>query len=186
MSRYGISRDTLVLLRIPLIFVNILIPLCMNEIQHPLRWFTRGYILRLLISLLLAIYIFFTKQILHTWYFYPILLILLCLNEAVLYIMIVSRVGFYARISEPRIAGTYMTLLAALSNLGHSLLSTSVLYIANWLPKSQAYFIEVGICLFLGSIWITFSRHTMKHLERLPVNEWYLERDDHEELIKYH
>ena len=181
MRRYGITRDTLVLLRIPLIVLNIIIPLCMSEIQHPLRWFTRGYVLRLLISLLLAIYIFFTKQILHAWYFYPVLLLLLCLNEAVLYIMIVSRVGFYARISEPRIAGTYMTLLAALSNLGHSLLSTSVLYIANWLPKSHAYSIEVGICLLLGTIWIVFFRQTMKHLERLPVEEWYLEPVHHQE-----
>ena len=178
-NRSGIPRDTLVLLRIPLITVNILIPLCMNDIQHPLRWFARGYSLRLLTSLILAIYVIFTQQIIHNWYFYPILLILLCLNESVHYVMIVSRVGFNARISEPRIAGTYMTLLAALSNLGHSLLSTSVLYIANWLPKSYAYSIEVGVCLILGAIWIRFFRHTMKDLERLPIEEWYLEPPHH-------
>lgn len=151
----------------------------MSEIQHPLHWFARGYSLRLVTSLFLAIYVIFTPEIMHRWYFYPILLILFCLNESVHYVMIVSRVGFNARISEPRIAGTYMTLLAALSNLGHSFLSTLVLYIADWLPKSHAYSIEVGICLILGAIWIRSFRQTLKDLEKLPIEQWYLEPVHH-------
>ena len=173
--RYGITRDTLALLHIPLLAIHILLPLILNETRCPLKWFARGYIPRLIGSLILAIYIFFISKTFHTWYFYPILVILLCLNETLVYLMTVSCIGFYARISEPRIAGTYMTLLATISNLGHSLSSTLVLYIANWLPKSYAYSIEVGTCILLGFIWIGLTWRIIRRLDALPVEEWYLE-----------
>ncbi|CAF1200782.1 unnamed protein product [Rotaria sordida] len=171
---YGVKRETLGLLRIPLVVVDILVPLCLNRIRSPLGWFARGYILRLISSVILAIYIFFTPRILHTSYFYPILIILLCLNEAFIYIMVSSGIGFYARISDPRIAGTYMTLLVSVGNLGLKLSSTLALYIANWLPKTHAYSIEVGACFILGCIWIKMAWNILKHLDALPVEEWYL------------
>lgn len=146
----------------------------MSKIQGPLMWFARGYIPRLIESLILAIYILIIPQIIHTRYFYPILLCLLCLNEIFVFIMVVSRVGFCARISEPHIAGTYMTLLATITNLGQSILSTLVFYIANWLPKSHAYPIEVGGCFLLGLIWIRLFWTTIKRLDSLPTEDWYL------------
>ncbi|CAF3289004.1 unnamed protein product, partial [Rotaria sp. Silwood2] len=171
----GITRDILALIHIPLLVIHILLPLCLNGTRCPLIWFARGYIPRLIGSLILAIYISFVSKILHTSYFYPVLIVLFCLNEAFMYLMTVSCIGFYARISEPRIAGTYMTLLATVSNLGHSLSSTLVLYIANWLPKSYAYSIEVGTCVLLGFIWIVLAWRTIIRLDALPIEEWYLE-----------
>ncbi len=146
----------------------------MSQIRNPLMWFARGYIPRLMGALILAIYILFIPQILRTWYLYPTLVVLLCLNEAFVFIMVVSRIGFCARISEPHMAGTYMTLLATISNLGHSLLSTLVFYIANWLPKSHAYIIEVGGCFLFGLMWIGLFWRTIRRLDRLPAEEWYL------------
>jgi hypothetical protein len=67
-----------------------------------------------------------------------------------------------------------MTLLATISSLGYNLSSTLGLYIANWLPKSYAYFIEVGICFILGSIWIRLAWNILKRLEELAVEEWHL------------
>jgi PAT family acetyl-CoA transporter-like MFS transporter 1 len=101
--------------------------------------------------------------------------VLLCLNEALVFLSLVSRVGFYARISEPRIAGTYMTLVSTIGNLGKNLSSTLVLYIANWLPRPHVYSIEVGACFLLGFIWISFTWHLIRHLDELPVEKWYLE-----------
>ena len=67
-----------------------------------------------------------------------------------------------------------MTLLATISNLGHNLSSTLALYIANSLPKSYAYSIEVGACFILGFIWIGLTWDLLKRLDRLPVEEWHL------------
>lgn len=158
----------------------------MSRIQRPLRWFAYGYISRLISVVILAIYIYFIPDIIDTSYFYPVLIILFCINQAVLYIMVVSRVGFSARISEPRIAGTYMTLLATISNLGQSFMSTSVLYIASWLPKSHAYSIEVVGCVILGFIWIRFFWRTLRHLDKLPAEEWYLKPSADDNNAVYH
>jgi PAT family acetyl-CoA transporter-like MFS transporter 1 len=189
---YGITRDTIALMNIPIVLIHILVPLYMSNIQDPLMWFARGYIPRLIGCVILAIYILIIPQIIHTRYFYPILLGLLCLNEILVFVMVVSRIGFCARISEPHIAGTYMTLLATISNLGHSILSTLVFYTANWLPKSHAYTIEVGGCFLLGLIWIGLFWDTIKRLDTLPVDEWYLKpyidldiTTDYEPLVKY-
>lgn len=161
-------------MNIPLFIINIVLPLCLSNTRHPLIWFARGYILRLITAFILVIYIYFTPQILHRFYFYPILTVLLCLNEMFAYLMVISYLGFYARISDLQIAGTYVTFLITISNLGNSISSTIVRYIANWLPKSHAYSIEVGISLILGIIWIGFTWRIMKRLSELPIKEWYL------------
>ncbi|UJR10961.1 hypothetical protein I4U23_015146 [Adineta vaga] len=171
---YGITRDTLALVNIPLILARLLAPVCLSKTRRPLIWFTRGYIPRLVACLILAIYIFFTPQLLQTSFFYPILIVLFCLNELFVYLMTVSIIGFFARISEPRIGGTYMTLLATLYNLGHALSSTLVLYIAEWLPKAYAYSIEIGVCLLFGLIWIILMWHMVRDLGTLPIEDWYL------------
>ncbi|CAF1208531.1 unnamed protein product [Rotaria sp. Silwood1] len=67
-----------------------------------------------------------------------------------------------------------MTLFATLSSLGYNSSSTLGLYIANWLPKSYACFIEVGVCFILGLIWIRLVWNILKRLDGLPVEEWYL------------
>jgi hypothetical protein len=163
--------------------IHIVVPLCLNETRCPLLWFCRGYILRLFGSVLLAIYIFFIPQIVHQSYFYPVLIILLCVNESFIYIKVASCIGFYARISEPRIAGTYITLLTTISNFGHNLASTLALYIANWLPKGHAYSIEVGTCFILGFIWIGMTWDILRRLDKLPVEEWHLK---HPTAVHYH
>lgn len=158
-------------------------PLCLNRIRYPFTWFARGYILRLFASVILAIYIFFVPQILHTTYFYPMLIIVLCLYESSVCVIVSSGVGFYARISEPRIAGTYMTLLLTMANVGLNLSSTLALYIANWLPKAHSYSIEVAACFILGCIWIKLAWKLIIHLDGLPVETWHLSSSDP---IDYH
>ena len=85
-----------------------------------------------------------------------------------------AQVGFFASISEPRIGGTYMTLLVTLYNLGFALNSSAVLFAANWLPKKYAYVIAVSSCFVLGIIWLGFSFRTLKRLQKLPTYKWYL------------
>jgi len=89
--------------------------------------------------------------------------------------MLASRVGFYARISDPCIGGTYITLLSMLGNLGASLTSTAILYIAGWIkPDKISYPLLVGICFLFGCIWLIAQYRTMKQLETLPLDEWHI------------
>lgn len=173
-GRYGVTRDILALINIPLLFIHMTVPLCLSSTRRPLVWFARGYIPRLFASLILAIYIFFTPSIFHQRFFYSVLIGLLCLNEACVYILKGSRVGFYARISDPRLTGTYMTLLGTMVNLGQNVSTTVVLYIADRLPKAHAYSIQVAVCFVLGCVWIALLWRLLKRLDQLPVEEWHL------------
>ena len=66
-------------------------------------------------------------------------------------------------------------------------------YIANCLPKSHTYIIEVGACFLLGLIWIQLFYKTIKCLDALSTDDWCLkfpvDHDiacDHELTVKYH
>jgi hypothetical protein len=147
----------------------------MTQTNRPLTWYSRSYVPRLILSVVIAIYVCLTPYLLSEWYFYPILIALFMLNESLIYLMIVTRVGFFARICDPCIGGTYITLLNTLGNLGGSLLATAVLYLAGCIePEELAYPLLVGICVLLGIAWFTVQWRTMKYLQSLPLDEWYL------------
>ncbi|CAF3835186.1 unnamed protein product [Rotaria sp. Silwood1] len=84
------------------------------------------------------------------------------------------RGSFMAYITDKRIGSTYYTLIASVSNLGTIVPASAILHIANWLPKEQAYFIEVGICLLWGCVWLCISWRLLYRLQILPVESWHL------------
>jgi PAT family acetyl-CoA transporter-like MFS transporter 1 len=169
------SRETLGLITMPIIFVKILVPLILTQTKRPLIWFARLYPPRLLICVLIGVYVFFTSQLVKFPYiFYPILITLFVINETIIYLQLVARVGFYAQISEPRIGGTYMTLVSTLGNIGQTVSSSVVLYIADRLPKQHAYSIEVVGCTVIGVVTLLLTWRMMHQLQALPVDKWYL------------
>merc|ERR1711972_1135136 len=52
------------------------------------------------------------------WMFYSVVLLLLALGTITSQCMFVSQMAFFARVSDPAMGGTYMTLLNTLANLG--------------------------------------------------------------------
>ncbi|CAF0798449.1 unnamed protein product [Rotaria sordida] len=170
----GMSRETLGLITMPLVLVKVIVPLILSQTHRPLIWFARLYLPRLLICVLIGIYIYFTSQLVKFPYvFYPILMILFVINETIIYLQLVARVGFYAQISELRIGGTYMTLVSTLGNIGQTVSSSVVLLVASWLPKKHAYSIEVAGCTVIGILWLSFTWHMMRRLQALPIHKWY-------------
>lgn len=147
----------------------------MTQTKNPLKWFYYAYFPRLIMCILIAIYVCLTPTILSKSYFYPLLIFLFMINEALIYLMIASRVGFYARISDPAIGGTYVTLLSSLGNLGSNLTSSVVLFAAERIKSPQLnYPLLVGICFVLGLIWMWTQYRTLTQLQALPLRKWHL------------
>ena len=167
-------QATLALVEIPVTLVSITAPLVIRNTKQPLTWFSRSYVLYLISGLPIAAYVYFTPHIIYSNYYYLFLVLLLTCNEFIRVLRFTAQVGFFASISEPRIGGTYMTLLATLHNLGFSINSSLVLYAASLLPKQYAYIIAVISCTIFGVIWLVFSFRTLKRLENQPITEWYL------------
>ncbi|CAF1426041.1 unnamed protein product [Didymodactylos carnosus] len=214
--QYGITKESLALTAIPLIFVQILIPFIISHWTigpKPLNILIYSYIPRLVTGILLAIFVCVTPlfQILNSksfhWYYYLILIILFGINEAFFHAMTVSKVAFYAKVSDPKIGGTYMTLLSTIANLGTNLTSTCMLYLATLLTwksctvqnltcnrsedekqctllngkcqiKIDAYYIQVGFCIVLGVLWFIWKHHSLNKLQVVPLHKWNIKTDD--------
>lgn len=169
------SRETYGLITMPLIFIKILAPFILSKTNQPLIWFARLYPLRLILSVMIGVYVYFTaKLIAYPMVFYSVLVFIFAIHEAIIYLQLFARVGFYAQVSEPRIGGTYMTLVSTIGNIGQSISSSAVMYAANWFPKQNAYSIEVIICTVIGIIWLASSWRMMHSLQNLPSEKWYL------------
>ena len=52
-------------------------------------------------------------------------------SQVAVYSMFVAVMGFHARVSDPAMGGTYMTLLNTLSNLGGTLAGTTALWLVD-------------------------------------------------------
>ena len=50
--------------------------------------------------------------------YYGLILVVFALHQVTLYSMFVAVMAFFARISDPAVGGTYMTLLNTVTNLG--------------------------------------------------------------------
>jgi PAT family acetyl-CoA transporter-like MFS transporter 1 len=159
----------------PLILVKVTVPLLLSRTRRPLIFFARSYIPRLVICVLIAVFIYFGPRLQsHPTVAYILLVVLLGLNDALVYVQGAARGGFFAQISDTRIGGTYYTLLASLNNAGQVVSSSLVLYTASWLPDEWAYFIEVGVCLLLGCVWLCASWRLIHRLQALPAERWHL------------
>jgi PAT family acetyl-CoA transporter-like MFS transporter 1 len=52
------------------------------------------------------------------WYYYALITLIFAIQQVFVYSMFVSQMAFFAHVSDPKIGGTYMTLLNTLTNLG--------------------------------------------------------------------
>jgi len=170
-----IKRETFGLITMPLIFIKVTMPFLLSRTRRPLIFFAQSYVPRLIVSLLIAIFVFFGPRLQsYPSIFYALLIVLLGLNDALAYLQTAAIGGFCASISDTRIGSTYYTFLASLMNTGSYVSSSVVLYTANWLPKEQAYYIEVAVFILLGCVWLCASWPLMQRLQMLPVDRWHL------------
>lgn len=115
--------------------------------------------------------------------------------------MFVAQMAFHAKISDPAIGGTYMTLLNTLANLGGNWPATVALWLVEGLtwkscgggpgdcgssPDSEAckgagencstvidgYYIESFLCVVLGFLWFLWRQRRVRQLDDLPLSAW--------------
>ncbi|CAF0992405.1 unnamed protein product [Rotaria sordida] len=185
----GVARDSLALLAIPLVPLQIILPFVISKYTtgtRPLNIYIKSYPFRLILGVIMAIFVYYTPIFQNynktfPWYYYTLAIIIY--------------------VSDPKIGGTYMTLLNTLSNLGSNWISTTVLYAADYLTwktcslggsqcettieeknchmlggvcrlSIDPYYIEVTICTIAGIIWLLWKYQTIVRLQYLPISAW--------------
>jgi PAT family acetyl-CoA transporter-like MFS transporter 1 len=100
--------------------------------------------------------------------------------------MYVSQMAFFARVSDPAIGGTYMTLLNTLANIGSQWPSFCALLMMDWLgkystgghpetskePSGNGYYELVGVCTFVGVVWYIYFTPRISQLMQLSLQDW--------------
>ena len=91
----------------------------------------------------------------------------------------VAQMAFYNSISDPRIGGTYMTMLNTLSNLGGQWPGTVVLQTKAALepmpfgPGVDPFTVVTSGSLVLGVAWLALMSGRVRKLQAMPLASWH-------------
>eukprot|EP01138_Halocafeteria_seosinensis_P006407 gb/GECG01006550.1/.p1 GENE.gb/GECG01006550.1/~~gb/GECG01006550.1/.p1 ORF type:complete len:618 (+),score=41.51 gb/GECG01006550.1/:1-1854(+) len=116
-------------------------------------------------------------------------------SQLALVLMTVPQRAFFKEIADPRLSGSYITLLNTAANLGAMWPAPLVLRAVDWwkhcdpnvyqicqwqqthFPNMGSYEIVLILSCLYGFIWIAASSHPLTVLEKSPKSEWELADD---------
>ncbi|XP_053161584.1 acetyl-coenzyme A transporter 1 [Hemicordylus capensis] len=209
----GVPKEHLALLAVPMVPLQIILPLIISKYTagpQPLNTFYKAMPFRLLFGLEFAFLVWWTPKVKYDGgfpiYFYIILLLSYALHQVTLYSMYVAIMAFNAKVSDPLIGGTYMTLLNTVSNLGGNWPATVALWLVDPLTVKECvgvhghncgtpaatelctkaggscvitldgYYVESIVCVALGFAWWLFLGPKLKKLQDERSSSWKCRR----------
>lgn len=205
----GVPKEQLALLAVPMVPLQILLPVIISKYTagpRPLDVFYKAFPFRLLIGLGYALLVWWTPSVKHDGgfplYYYAILLLSYALHQVTLYSMYVACMAFHAKVSDPLIGGTYMTLLNTVTNLGGNWPSTLALWLVDPLTSKECqgavgqscgsveevglcvkeggacvttldgYYVESMVCVVIGLVWWVWFGKKMRRLQEQNPAAW--------------
>ncbi|KAI5097936.1 acetyl-coenzyme A transporter 1 [Silurus meridionalis] len=209
MVEAGVPKAELALLAVPMVPLQILLPLIISKYtagSRPLDIFYKAFPFRLLIGLEYALLVWWTPSVKQEdgfpVYYYAVVLLSYALHQVALYSMFVACMAFHAKVSDPVIGGTYMTLLNTVTNLGGNWPSTLALWLVDPLTSKlcqgaegqtcgsaeeaalcvkeggvcvtalDGYYVESLVCVLIGLAWWVFFGKKMKRLQEESPEAW--------------
>ncbi|CAM5138423.1 unnamed protein product [Eretmochelys imbricata] len=209
----GVPKEHLALLAVPIVPLQIILPLIISKYTagpQPLNTFYKAMPFRLLIGLEFAVLVWWTPKVQHEGgfpiYYYIVVLLSYALHQITLYSMYVAIMAFNAKVSDPLIGGTYMTLLNTVSNLGGNWPATVALWLVDPLTVKECigaqeqscgttaaaehctelggscvtmldgYYVESIICVALGFFWWFLLGSKLKKLQDEGQSSWKCKR----------
>ena len=150
--------------------------------SKPLHVFLKAYQFRLVLGAVIPMFILFLRQVSTTSgdaipsHMYAVGMFLMCMSSAVSSTMFVAQMGFFNRVSDPRIGGTYMTMLNTISNLGGQWPGTVLLTLKSSIEKTpglDSFSIVCCASVTFGLAWLGLLRGTVRELQERPLKEWH-------------
>ncbi|KAG9273376.1 acetyl-coenzyme A transporter 1 [Astyanax mexicanus] len=206
----GVPKAELALLAVPMVPLQILLPVIISKYTagpRPLDIFYKAFPFRLLIGLEYALLVWWTPSVKHEdgfpVYYYAVVLLSYAVHQVALYSMYVACMAFHAKVSDPLIGGTYMTLLNTVTNLGGNWPSTLALWLVDPLTSKECqgavgqtcgspeeaglcvkeggmcvtaldgYYVESLVCVVIGLCWWIFFGKKMKRLQEESPAAWH-------------
>ncbi|GIZ02467.1 acetyl-coenzyme A transporter 1 [Caerostris extrusa] len=191
----GVLKENLALLAVPMVPLQIMLPLAISRYTNgpkPLSVFQKVYPFRLIFGFVFPCLVWWTYRVKlpsggFPAYYYVVILLAYALHQ---YSIFVAWMAFFAKVSDPAIGGTYMTLLNTISNLGGNWPSTLALWLVDPLTVKSCenplcteagsqcltirdgYYIESIICTIFGFLWFRWGKTVARRLQQLPLSAW--------------
>ncbi|XP_046433587.1 acetyl-coenzyme A transporter 1 [Neodiprion fabricii] len=131
----GIPKEKMALMAVPMVPLQIVLPLAIAKYTvgpRPMDVYLKAIPYRLAFGLVAAFLVWLTPFVVVNGdvplYYYVGLIVVYSIHQVTLYSMFVAVMAFFARISDPAVGGTYMTLLNTLCNLGGNWPATTALW----------------------------------------------------------
>lgn len=154
----GVPKDKLALLVVPLVPLQIVLPLVISKYTtgpRPMAVYLKAIPYRLGLTLVAASLVYLTPFFANPstgafpLYYYLMLIVNYSAYQVCLYSMFVAVMAFFAKISDPAVGGTYMTLLNTVCNLGGNWPTTVMLWLVDvltWRKCDGAEALEDNDC----------------------------------------
>ncbi|KAL3992137.1 acetyl-coenzyme A transporter 1 [Oreochromis aureus] len=205
----GVPKEQLALLAVPMVPLQIFLPVVISRYTagpRPLDIFYKAFPFRLLIGLEFALLVWWTPSVKQEGgfpvYYYAVVLLSYALHQVALYSMYVACMAFHAKVSDPLIGGTYMTLLNTVTNLGGNWPSTVALWLVDPLTSKECqgaagqscgsseeallcvkeggvcvttldgYYVESVVCVVIGLAWWVWLGKKMRRLQEQSPAAW--------------
>ena len=180
----GVSSQVIALLATLTTPVHIVLPWLVSKYAPklaPLTSFRMIFPVRILFQLASVLLIALTPAALATdsatalVVFYAVCLSLSVVESAVMQVMFVSKMTFFARVSDPAIGGTFMTVLNTISNVGGNIAGQFSYRLAQAGTVEgviDGFYVVVIVATIYGIVWLRYFGKRLTALERLDESEW--------------
>ncbi|XP_072428745.1 acetyl-coenzyme A transporter 1 isoform X2 [Chiloscyllium punctatum] len=211
----GVPKEQLALLAVPMVPLQILLPFVISKYtagRKPLNVFYWTMPFRLFMGMIFALLVFWTPTVKQGTefpvYYYGVLLFSYALHQVTVYSMYVAVMAFNAKISDPSIGGTYMTLLNTVSNLAGNWPATLALWLVDPLTvkkcigapeqscgsaigselcakfggscstATDGYYVESILCIVIGFTWWLYFGNKFRNLQDEHPSTWQCKRNN--------
>eukprot|EP00471_Norrisiella_sphaerica_P003717 CAMPEP_0184489148 /NCGR_PEP_ID=MMETSP0113_2-20130426/14562_1 /TAXON_ID=91329 /ORGANISM="Norrisiella sphaerica, Strain BC52" /LENGTH=515 /DNA_ID=CAMNT_0026872403 /DNA_START=52 /DNA_END=1599 /DNA_ORIENTATION=+ len=177
------SKESITYMRTIVSPLEMLVPVLVSEYTtstRPLDLALWMYLPRITLGIIACFIVAFappTEEV--TWKFTGLVIIFLGFQSVLSTSMFTSQMAFFARVSDPSIGGSYMTLLNTFANLGYlwtTLVSTRLVEVLTIKNDNNVYldgfYLTSAVCAVVGVIWFFFMRGRLKALQLAPLTSW--------------
>lgn len=204
----GMPKERLALFVVPIVPLQIVLPLLISKYTSgpkPMEIWLKAYPYRMVIGAIYCFIVYWATITQPTpgefpWYFYVVALTVYGVSQVTVYCMFVAQMAFHAKISDPAIGGTYMTLLNTVANLGGNWPSTLALWLVDYMTwkscsnggscdskeardvceqgggscstQIEGYYILTAIGFVVGILWMRLKVSKVRQMGEVNEQAW--------------
>ncbi len=178
----GVPKQDITFIGALLMPVDVLVPAFVTKFmdkERPFDIFINLYVPRIVLGVA-AWFLVINISMPVDWYEYGAIFLLALVRSVCSGAMFVSMMTLFARVSDKRIGGTYMTLLNTIANLGGNLAQTSCLFAVERLDGVfglTGYTVLTHLSLVVGIVWLCFFKGIIDYLQGLKVTSWHVYKE---------